>query len=237
MRAVRVLGQVAVDGPADPAQSHGEAGGLAQVAVVPLGVGTEVRREVGLEVLGALLVVDAPRDDALEGDGEGEEGVGDAGIPPVEDLVGAGAEEDLPVVEVVVLDGLPDPEGGELPAQVLDPLGARQAGIGVLEAGEQLGRTPQEACAAGDPGARARAGRRRRPRKPAGPGRRPRARRASAPGSAPGGSCRAAADRRPRAASSRCRSRGPAAGAPVRRTGTRPARGRPLRGSSPPRWP
>ena len=113
-----------------PAEAPRDRGRLAQVGdgrAAVGGVRREVGPSVGAEVLGVLDVVEAPGDDALQRDGEGEERVRDAGVAPVEDLVDAVAEEHLAVVEVVVLHRLPDAVRRQPGAQLLDVLTRGQA--------------------------------------------------------------------------------------------------------------
>src|SRR4029077_3095197 len=83
-------------------------------------VGVAERRYVD----GAFDVVEPPRKSALERDGHAEERMGDARVAPVEEQVAAVTYEDLPVVEVVVLDRLGYRERAELSPHLRDLLTA-----------------------------------------------------------------------------------------------------------------
>src|SRR5262249_53961304 len=92
---------------ANPAEAKGNL--VDRLELGPGGQAAE-RLEVGIpvrsDVLRPLDVIEPPRELALEGHRHAEEGVRDAGVAPVEEEVATVADEDLPVVKIVVLDRL-----------------------------------------------------------------------------------------------------------------------------------
>src|SRR5262249_37601053 len=105
--------------PGDRAGAVGEVGRLSEVAER-----LEIRVTKAPELGAARLEIEL-RGGGSEIHRQRMERVRDAAVAPVEEDVPPTGEENLPIVEVVVLDRLGDPVAGELPAERLE-LGERR---------------------------------------------------------------------------------------------------------------